>query len=74
MAEWYARAACRGQGPDAFVQGGKTYYEPARALCATCPVRVECLDLALADHTLIGLWGGTTDRERRAIRRRHDVA
>jgi WhiB family redox-sensing transcriptional regulator len=41
-----------------------------RELCATCPVRVECLEYALADESLTGLWGGTTDTERRMIRRR----
>ena len=74
MADWYTQAACRGQGPDAFVQGGRAYYEDARELCRTCPVRHECLDYALADHTLMGLWGGSTDAERRAMRRRHEVA
>ena len=73
MAEWYMQAACRGQGPGVFVQGGGSYYGHARELCETCPVRQECLDYALADHTLMGLWGGTTDAERRVIRR-HNVA
>jgi WhiB family transcriptional regulator, redox-sensing transcriptional regulator len=40
-----------------------------RALCEGCPVRQECLETALADDSLVGLWGGTTDAERREIRR-----
>lgn len=39
----------------------------AKATCATCPVHVECRDFAVMNH-LVGVWGGTTDRDRRAIR------
>ena len=48
---------------------GRTDYEAVRALCAACPVRQECLEVALADSDLLGLWGGTTDAERRELRR-----
>jgi WhiB family redox-sensing transcriptional regulator len=41
-----------------------------REMCEACPVRGECLDFALADESITGLWGGTTDAERREIRRR----
>jgi hypothetical protein len=40
------------------------------AICEVCPVRQECLEAALADPVLVGLWGGTTDAERRELRRR----
>jgi len=40
----------------------------AKAVCATCPVRVECLDHAIATHERWGLWGGMTERERRGLR------
>jgi len=39
-------------------------------LCEDCPVRRECLEAALADPELIGLWGGSTEAERREIRQR----
>ena len=74
LAEWHQQAACRGQGPDAFVRGPKSDYRATRELCETCPVRRACLDFALADESLTGLWGGTTDMERRLIRRRRTVA
>jgi len=74
LAEWHRQAACRGQGPDAFVRGPKSDYRATRELCETCPVRRACLDFALADETLTGLWGGTTNIERRLIRRRRTVA
>jgi hypothetical protein len=40
----------------------------AKAVCATCPVHVECLTWALANHERFGIWGGTSERERRRIR------
>jgi WhiB family redox-sensing transcriptional regulator len=41
---------------------------PAKAICSGCPVRQECLDYALADPSLVGVWSGTDERERRAMR------
>jgi WhiB family redox-sensing transcriptional regulator len=69
LSEWHHNAACRGQGPADFVRGPKADYGDIRDLCETCPVRADCLDFALADESLTGLWGGTTDMERRLIRR-----
>ena len=70
---WTADAACRGLEPDAlFVQGSAQ--NEAKALCAECPVRVECLADALDNQVEFGVWGGMTERERRALlRRRPDV-
>jgi WhiB family redox-sensing transcriptional regulator len=70
LSEWHLKAACRGQGPHEFVRGPKSDYGATRELCDTCPVRRECLEYALKDDSLTGLWGGTTDMERRMIRRR----
>ncbi|MGH9090182.1 MAG: WhiB family transcriptional regulator [Acidimicrobiales bacterium] len=66
---WMAEAACRGAGPGAFVPALGVPVAPARATCATCGVRAECLAYALADPEIVGVWGGTTARERIAIRR-----
>lgn len=41
---------------------------PAKAVCADCIVRDECLDYALTLSPIPGIWGGTSDRERRALR------
>lgn len=68
--EWHQEAACRGQGPAEFVRGPKYDYGSVRELCETCPVRMQCLEYALSDESITGLWGGTTDAERRLIRRR----
>jgi WhiB family redox-sensing transcriptional regulator len=70
LAEWHQEAACRGRGPNAFVRGPRSDYGSMRELCESCSVRLECLEFALSDESLTGLWGGTTDMERRLIRRR----
>jgi WhiB family redox-sensing transcriptional regulator len=41
----------------------------ARAICAVCLVQAECLDAAMSDASLAGVWGGTNDTERVALRR-----
>jgi WhiB family redox-sensing transcriptional regulator len=42
----------------------------AQDLCERCPVRVDCLADALEDSELLGYWGGSSQRERRRMRRR----
>src|SRR5690625_2869841 len=67
---WAARAACRQVEPDAlFVRGAAQ--RVARELCFRCPVRMECLADALDSHVNFGVWGGLTERERRALLRRY---
>jgi hypothetical protein len=58
LSQWHLQAACRGQGPDEFVRGPNSDYGSARELCLMCPVRTECLEFALKDQSLNGLWGG----------------
>jgi WhiB family redox-sensing transcriptional regulator len=45
--------------------------EPARQICAGCPVREPCLEYALSHGITHGIWGGLTERDRRALRSRH---
>lgn len=75
---WAGRAACApGQGHDPEIWFPKSKlgdYQPgrpqsehivaAKAVCAGCAVRKKCLDYALADRHLIGIWGGLTEQER----------
>ncbi len=72
---WTAHASC-GQGdvpPDALFVEGAAQRE-ARAVCLACPVRLDCLADALDARMDFGVWGGMTERERRALlRRRPDV-
>jgi WhiB family redox-sensing transcriptional regulator len=64
---WHARAACRGTDSAVFfaVRGEST--EPARAVCARCPVAAQCRTAGLSENH--GIWGGTSERERRVLRR-----
>lgn len=68
-----ARAKCREIDPDAlFVQGAAQ--NRAKLICRGCPVRTQCLAEALDGRIEFGVWGGMTERERRALlRRRKDV-
>ena len=67
--DWTPRAACRQAQPDElFVRGAEQ--TKAKALCSGCPVRTECLAEALDNQIEWGVWGGMTERERRALLRR----
>jgi len=67
--EWSRRAACRTTDPDAlFVQGAAQ--NRAKTICVGCSVRTECLADALDNRIEFGVWGGMTERERRALLRR----
>jgi WhiB family transcriptional regulator, redox-sensing transcriptional regulator len=69
--KWMDRGACRRMGTRTFfLELGDRSADEARAICRRCPVQGECLQSALADRELVGVWGGTTERERRAMRRR----
>jgi WhiB family redox-sensing transcriptional regulator len=67
--DWTVVAACRGMDPDElFVQGAAQ--NRAKTVCSGCPVRTECLADALDNRVEYGVWGGMTERERRALLRR----
>ncbi|MGZ6005420.1 MAG: WhiB family transcriptional regulator [Candidatus Saccharimonadales bacterium] len=44
----------------------------AKAICAECEVKAECLAYALADISIQGVWGGTSDKERKDIRKENN--
>ncbi|MFP5322758.1 MAG: WhiB family transcriptional regulator [Acidimicrobiia bacterium] len=69
-----AFGACRGADPDLFFPDRGESLEPAKAVCAECVVRDECLEFALAAGERFGVWGGTSERERRRIRRQRRIA
>lgn len=66
--EWHQRAACRTEDPTLFFPGRGASNEHAKAVCASCPVSDECLDFALTSGEKFGIWGGTSERQRRRIR------
>lgn len=66
---WRARAACRDEDPEQlFVRGAEQH--AARMVCVGCRVRTECLAEALDRKIEFDVWGGMTERERRALLRR----
>lgn len=70
---WVARAKCRTGCPDELFAKGAAQ-QTAKVICQKCPVVAECLADALDTRTEYGVWGGMTERERRALlRRRPDV-
>jgi WhiB family redox-sensing transcriptional regulator len=71
--DWTRFAACRDSDPDQLFVSGAAQHE-AKIVCKACPVRAQCLADALDNRVEIGVWGGMTERERRALlRRRPDV-
>jgi WhiB family transcriptional regulator, redox-sensing transcriptional regulator len=71
--DWAAQASCRASQPDKlFVRGAEQ--NKAKQVCGACPVRTECLAEALDNQIEWGVWGGMTERERRALLRRRPNA
>ena len=71
--DWTSLAACNSADPDELFVSGAAQNR-AKAECNGCLVRTECLADALDNRVEFGVWGGMTERERRALlRRRPDV-
>lgn len=67
---WRQLAACKGQPIAIFFPEGKGNGDPgpARDICAGCPVRLPCMAEATANPTELGIWAGTTKRQRSELR------
>ena len=65
---WHALAECGGRNLSTFFPTRGDSTEPARAICATCPVQTECAADALADPDRRGVFGGTSARLRERAR------
>jgi WhiB family transcriptional regulator, redox-sensing transcriptional regulator len=64
--DWPSKARCKGARPDElFVRGAAQ--NRAKQMCTGCPVSTECLAEALDNRVEWGVWGGMTERERRAL-------
>jgi WhiB family redox-sensing transcriptional regulator len=72
--EWMARGNCAEEDPARFFPSDGVGVEIARRICATCPVKDECLEHALANRIDHGVWGGASERERRRILKRRRSA
>jgi WhiB family redox-sensing transcriptional regulator len=74
LGDWRTRAACRDTDPDLFFPIGSTgpaveQIADAKAVCRQCPSQPQCLEFALATNQESGIWGGTSEDERRKLRR-----
>jgi WhiB family redox-sensing transcriptional regulator len=67
---WMAQAQCKDVNPDYFFPEDGYGVLLAQKICFDCPVRLECLEYALKNNMDHGVWGGTSERERRRIRRK----
>lgn len=73
--DWRTRALCRDEDSELFFPIGNTgpalrQIEEAKAVCRRCPVVTECLTWALDSGQDAGVWGGMSEHERRALKRR----
>ena len=67
---WVSRALCRTTDPDGlFVRGAAQ--RKAAVICRNCPVMLECGAEALDNRVEFGVWGGMTERQRRALLDKH---
>jgi WhiB family redox-sensing transcriptional regulator len=71
--QWRSMAACRSADPDLFFpisSAGQSMAQEAeaKAICAGCRVRRECLAFALRTHQAHGVWGGLSEQERHSVR------
>jgi WhiB family transcriptional regulator, redox-sensing transcriptional regulator len=67
---WAARALCIDTDPDGLFVTGAAQRQ-ATAICRHCPVMRECAAEALDNRVEFGIWGGMTERQRRALLHRH---
>jgi WhiB family transcriptional regulator, redox-sensing transcriptional regulator len=72
--DWRSESACLAADPDLFFPVSATAASApqvarAKAVCARCPVCTQCLNFALDNPDMQGIWGGHTDDERRKVRR-----
>jgi len=73
-ADWRSDAACRDTEPELFFPIGTTgmatdQIESAKRVCDHCDAQKACLEFALATNQESGVWGGTTEDERRKLRK-----
>ena len=76
--QWRERAACQHVDPELFFPISNSgpslrQIDEAKALCGRCPVAKECLDWVVRVGQLDGIWGGTTEKERGAMRGLDDL-
>lgn len=71
--KWQRRAACKGKDAEMWFPTRQTSAE-AKKICNRCPVKTECLEYSLITEQEWGLWGGVSQRQRKTILRRRQLA
>jgi len=67
---WMEQGICRQVDPELFFPENRTIEaRMAKAVCATCPVRAECLAYAQRHHIIDGIFGGLDETQRNALRK-----
>lgn len=71
---WRREASCRDTSPELFFPIGTTgqaidQIEAAKMVCMGCPARIACLEFALSTNQDSGVWGATSEEDRRHLRR-----
>lgn len=66
---WRDNAECKGVNPDLFFPERGESTRPPKDWCKKCTVRQQCLDYAIENNERFGIWGGLSERERRAYRK-----
>ena len=67
--DWMAKGKCRELPPETFFPSDGVGVDIARKICVDCIAKEPCLEYALGNHIDHGVWGGTSERERRRIAR-----
>ena len=72
--DWREKASCRSVDPDLFFPVGTTgvaldQIEQAKAVCRSCDAQAPCLEFALSTNQESGVWGATSEEERRKLRK-----
>jgi WhiB family transcriptional regulator, redox-sensing transcriptional regulator len=67
---WTWQADCTTADPELFFPATGDQADEAKRICASCPVKPECLEYSLATAQEFGIWGGLTEQERQALLRR----
>ena len=65
--DWMSRAKCHQMDPALFFPSDGIGVQAAQRICASCTVRVPCLEFALANRISHGVWGGASERHRRRL-------
>lgn len=64
---WMASGNCRHEPPETFFPSDGVGVEVAKRICVDCPVKDACLEYALEHRIDHGVWGGTSERQRRRL-------